>query len=874
MTKHRRFQIKNLDMLKQEAEKLNLKIPISEDISILFESITIDKHKLPNRFCAHPMEGFDSDETGAPGELSFRRYKRYASGGTSLIWFEATAVVPEARSNPRQFYIHDKNVHIFRKLVEQTREIAIKSMGPNHQLVMILQLTHSGRYSKPTGRPAPIIAHHSAILDPKHHLPADYSLITDAELDDLQFKFVHAAELAAQAGFDGIDVKSCHRYLVSELLASFTRNDSRYGGSFVNRTRFLRETLQKIRDTVSDIFISARLNVYDAISYPYGFGVSTEDYRVPDLSEPIKLVGILKELGIPLINTSIGNPYYNPHYGRPFDFPVKNVSLPEEHPLEGVIRLIGITRQIQEAYPALPVIASGYTWLRQFFPNVAAAVIQSGGATLIGQGRGMFAYPNSVKDLLETGAMNPKKVCITCSACTQLMRDGARTGCVVRDSEVYGSIYREARRMSLDELREEAERCRGCVSPTCQDGCPAKVDIPGFIKAFASGDIERAYQILASRNLLPEICAYVCPAEVQCEAQCIERIFTGHPIRIRDIQQYVAKSAREQGLAKITVPEEPSGKQVAIIGAGVAGLTCTAVLIQKGHSVTLFDSKSKPGGIVRSLLPHARIDFNRVDDEVQTLFSNIPEDRLKWKLGSSLSSDFTLDDMFREYQAVFLAMGLQRGISLFHNSPTGVIDALDFLARVKSGLITSVPEKVAVIGGGNTAMDAAIAAKKLGAQDVYVVYRRSFKEMPAWPDERDEALNMGIHFLILTQSIDYFSDENQQIRALKIARTILGEPDQSGRRRPIVQHGFESELEVQLIIEAIGQQVDQALPKFLNGVEFTKNGLIKVMEDSQSTTRKGVFAGGDIVNGGATAVQAVAEGLRAADEIDEFLMDL
>ena len=871
MAEHQRFHIKNLDMLKQEAEKLKLTIPISKDVSILFESIAIGKHTLPNRLCAHPMEGFDADERGTPGELSFRRYQRYATGGAGLIWVEATAIVPEARSNPHQFYIHDENINVFRELVERTRETAYKSMGQHHNLTLVLQMTHSGRYSKPTGKPMPIIAHHSAILDPRHHLPPDYPLITDQELDRLQMKFVHAAELAAQAGFDGVDVKSCHRYLVSELLASFTRKDSRYGGSFVNRTRFLRETLQKIRDIVPGIFITTRLNVYDAISHPYGFGVSEEDYRVPALTEPLKLVGILKELGIPLINISIGNPYYNPHFGRPYDFPLKNVKLPDEHPLAGVIRLIEITRQIQQAYPSLPVIASGYTWLRQFMPHVAAAVIQSGGATLIGQGRTMFAYPDSVKDLLETGAMNPKKVCVTCSACTQLMRDGAHTGCVVRDSEVYGPIYREARRMALDELRAEAERCRDCDSPTCQDGCPAGVEIPGFIKAFARGDIEEAYHILTRRNLLPEICAYVCPAEVQCEGECVERIFSGQPVRIRDIQQYVARAAREGGLAKITVPKKATGKRVAIVGAGAAGLTCAASLIQKGHSVSVFDSNPQPGGIVRSLLPDNRIGFDQVDGEVQSLFADVPDDRLKWHLGRGLSRDFTLDDLLKQHQAVFLGMGLQRGVSLFGANEASVVDAMDFLKRVKNDQIRSIPEKVAVIGGGNTAIDAAVTAKKLGARDVYLVYRRSFKEMPAWPTERDGTLNMGIHFLILTQPLDYITDENGQIQALKIARTVLGEPDQSGRRRPIVQKGCESELEVDLIIEAIGQLVDKKLPKFLKGVKFSKNGLIKVRKDSQETTRNGVFAGGDIVNGGATAVQAVAEGLRAAGEIDAFL---
>ncbi|MBN1352475.1 FAD-dependent oxidoreductase [candidate division KSB1 bacterium] len=871
MAKHQRFHIKNLEHLKQEAEKLNLEIPITNDISNLFDSISIDKHKLANRFCIHPMEGFDATFDGTPGPYAFRRYQRYAAGGSSLIWIEATAVAPEARSNPGQFYINDSNVNIFKQLVEETHRAAYESMGPDHRPVLILQLTHSGRYSKPAGKPKPIIAHHSPILDPKHNLPPDYPLITDEELDDLQAKYVYAAQLAAQAGFDGVDVKSCHRYLVSELLASFTRENSRYGSSFENRTRFLRETLEKIHAAVPDAFITTRLNVFDAISYPYGFGMRESDCRLPDLTEPVKLVGILKALGFPLINISIGNPYFNPHFGRPFDFPVKNVAVPEEHPLEGVIRLVGITRQIQEAYPDLPVVASGYSWLRHFLPNVAAAVIAYGGATLIGQGRGMFAYPDSVKDLIETGAMNPKKTCVTCSACTQLMRDGVQTGCVVRDSEIYGPIYRNTRKLSLDELMLEAERCRDCESPTCQEGCPAEVNIPGFIKAFARGDIETAYRTLTEKNLLPEICAFVCPASEQCEGGCIERIFSGQSIRIRDVQRKVSQLAREKGIARIQYPEKRTGKHIAVLGAGVAGITCTAALLQKGHSVSVFDAKEHPGGIVRSVLPGSRIQYKNVDDEIEALFAGIPPDRLSWKLGMGISRNFTLDDILQLYHAVFLGMGLQKGISLFENAGSGVVEALTFLSDVKDRQILSVPEKVAVIGGGNTAIDAALAAKELGAQDVYLIYRRSFNEMPSWPDERIDVLNAGIHLLLLTQPTGYSTDGQGKLRAIKLARTVLGEPDDSGRRQPIIQAGDESELPVNLVIEAIGQQVDPGIQILLQDVEFTRNGLVSVKAGSQATTRKGVFAGGDIVNGGTTAVQAVAEGLRAANEIDAYL---
>ncbi|NLG84633.1 MAG: NADH:flavin oxidoreductase [Firmicutes bacterium] len=436
---HQRFHYRTLEELQEELARLGLELPFDRDFSILGEPLQIGRWRAPNRFVVQPMEGFDAGPDGSPGELTFRRYRRYAVGGSGLIWFEATAVMAEARSNPHQLFIHRGNLDSFKRLVEETRRAARAVNGD--EPVLVLQLTHSGRYSKPAGEPTPIIAHHNPILDPLHGLPPDYPLVTDEYLDRLQEVFLAAAELAARAGFDGVDIKSCHRYLLSELLASFTR-EGKYGGSLANRTRMLRETVARIAVSVPGIFVTTRLNVYDGLPYPYGWGVSQEDPKSPDLCEPIALVGELVKLGIPLLNVTMGNPYYNPHLNRPYDLPIAGMKLPDEHPLVGVARFVALTRAIQEAHPGLPVVASGYSWLRHLMPYLAAGVIKTGGATMVGQGRGAFAYPDSVRDILEKGRMDPAKCCVTCSACTQLMRDGEMTGCVVRDSEIYGPKYR------------------------------------------------------------------------------------------------------------------------------------------------------------------------------------------------------------------------------------------------------------------------------------------------------------------------------------------------------------------------------------------------------------------------------------------------
>lgn len=867
MTNRQRFHYRTLDEIKEDVRQRGINIPFADDLGILGTPVTFAGHTLTNRFAVHPMEGFDADPDGSPGPLAFRRYRRYAEGGAALIWFEATAVLREARSNPSQFWLHEGSVDTYARLVENTRKAARKFYG--REPVLIVQLTHSGRYSKPDGFPQPLIAHHSAILDCKHGLPPDYPLVTDDYLDRLQDIFVNAAKLAVQAGFDGIDIKGCHRYLLAELHASHTR-EGRYGGSFENRTRMLRESLARVKNEVPGVFITTRLNAYDAIPYPYGFGVDHEDYRKPDLNEPLTYVGTLKELGIPVLNLSIGNPYYNPHYGRPFDFPVAGAAPSEEHPLNGIERFITITRAVQEAYPELPVIGSGYTWLRQHMPHVAAAVLQSGGATLIGQGRGSFAYPDSVRDILDKGYMDPAKCCVTCSACTQIMRDGTKTGCVVHDSEIYGPEYRLGRRHAPDRLKAEAQRCRECLEPTCRSGCPAGIDIPGFLKAFAEDDIARAYAILKERNVLPEMCGFVCPAEEQCQGHCIEGVFCQNPISIQDIQLEIAKSARRQGITGVSLPEA-SGRRVAVVGGGPAGVACAIRLLEQGHAVTLFDAGNKLGGVPDQAIPSTR--YGEAEAEIQAILAPaLRQNRLELRLNCALGNDTELPTVLADHDAAFLAFGLTQSSRL--GEARGVVDALDFLRQAKLGTISKLPDRVAVLGAGNTAMDAASTALSLGVQDVFLIYRRSFREMPAWRKERDHFLEQGGHILLLSQPVRYLTDDAGMLTGVEIARTELAEPDASGRRKPVVVPGSEYVLEVSMAIEAMGQSISPELVRKLDGIHCHANGRIAVDSNSFATSRPGIFAGGDAVNGGTTAVQGIAEGMQAADAIDKYLTTL
>jgi len=437
MTQHERFNFEDQTALARRIHELGLDIPLSDDPGILLTSIDVGGRRVPNRLVVQPMEGRDAGTDGTPGPLAFRRYRRYAAGGSGLIWFEATAVVPEGRAAPTQLCISPDNLHAFRKLVSETRHAARESLGRNHAVLLILQLTHAGRYARPGDTRRPIIAHHNPVLDPSSGIDPDHPLISDEELDHLQGAFVAAARLAAEAGFDGVDVKACHGYLVSELLAAFTRTNSRYGGSFDNRTRFLREVVSRIGDQVPEILLTSRISAYDGLAPPYGFGVSADHPTKEDLAEPVELARRLRDAGCALLNISAGNPYYNPHVGRPFNTPAKGDHAPDEHPLVGVARLLRITGTLQQAVGDLPLVGSGYSWLRQHFPNVGAAIVERGRAGFVGVGRNALAYPDCVKDLAEWGRLDPAKVCEACSGCTQLMRAGEPVGCVTRDREVY-----------------------------------------------------------------------------------------------------------------------------------------------------------------------------------------------------------------------------------------------------------------------------------------------------------------------------------------------------------------------------------------------------------------------------------------------------
>lgn len=423
--RHERFDFPDRSALEAKIRALELDLPLSDEIGVLFSPIDIAGRGVPNRFVVHPMEGADGNDRGAPGTLTVRRYERFAAGGSGVVWFEATAVNPRHRSNPRQLCLTEDNVDAFRDLVKRTRRAA-----RHNNVLLFLQLTHPGRFCKPD----PVIAQHNPELDRLRDLPGDYPLVTDEELDRLQHDYLLAARRAARAGFDGVDVKACHGYLVSELLAAHTREDSRYGGSFENRSRFLLEVMDKIRKDVPELIVTSRINALDGLRPPHGFNDEAE-----------RLMKRLEQAGCPLVNVSMGIPYYNAHYGRPYNSTLRGGTKPNEHPLVGVARLITAAAAVQRAAPGVPVVGTGYSWLRHFLPYAAAAAVRDKKAALIGLGRTAFAFPDWVNHLEEHASLPEDRLCISCSACSQLLRDGLCAGCIVRDVDVYLPIYKQGR---------------------------------------------------------------------------------------------------------------------------------------------------------------------------------------------------------------------------------------------------------------------------------------------------------------------------------------------------------------------------------------------------------------------------------------------
>ena len=426
---HETFHYRSWTDIENTADALGISLPRSENTDVLKAPLKIGAFTAHNRIALQPMEGTDGTGSGSPGELTVRRYLRFARGGAGLIWFEAVATAPEVRASAHQLMLTRDNLDDFKRLVSEIREAGLKQNG--YAPVLVMQATNSGRYSKPRGCPEPLIAYNNPLFEDTP-LP-ESCILSDDRLKAYEERFGETARLAQAAGFDGMDVKCCHRYLACELLSAYTRTGA-YGGSFENRIRFLLNAYRAARANITgDFFLTSRLNVYDGFPYPYGFGVKPDGGLTPWLEEGKQLVGILKnEMDIPILNITIGNPYKNPHVNRPYD---RGNYVPDEHPFTGVDRMMRCVGEIQRAYPGLPVIGSAFSYLRQFAPQLAAGMIEQGSCAMAGFGRMAFADPDFPNKILSGKSLDAP--CVTCGGCARLLRAGSPAGCIVRDRQIY-----------------------------------------------------------------------------------------------------------------------------------------------------------------------------------------------------------------------------------------------------------------------------------------------------------------------------------------------------------------------------------------------------------------------------------------------------
>ena len=453
MARHEKFKFSTLAELENKITELSVDIKNTEDFSVQGTPFKVGNFEVANRFAILPMEGCDSELDGSPSELLKRRYIRYAEGGVGLIWWEACAIVEEGKANPLQKIMTVENIDKFRKLVTKVNKVSQEANG--YRPLNVIQLTHSGRYSRPIGHNmSPLVPQRDPLLDSRCGVTDDSFIVTDEYLESLIPQYVKAALLAKEAGFDGVDIKACHRYLLSELLASHNR-DGKYGGDFEKRSRLLLDIIKEVRVACGEDFIIAvRFNAFDAHPYPYGFGVDKKDFMKPDLTEPRLLVEKLVKAGVQLLCNSAGNPYYiYPQVTRPFDQSNIGIPLPEEHPLESTAKMFAITKELKKVAGNVPVVGCGYSWLRQFLPNVGAANIEAGLCDFIGLGRQAFAYPDLPNDVIKNGGMDSKKSCIACSKCTQIMRDHGRTGCVIKDGKIYAPLYKQYRKEAEERAK-------------------------------------------------------------------------------------------------------------------------------------------------------------------------------------------------------------------------------------------------------------------------------------------------------------------------------------------------------------------------------------------------------------------------------------
>lgn len=608
---------------------------------------------------------------------------------------------------------------------------------------------------------------------------------------------VAAARLALEAGFDGVDIQGDRATLP--------------------------ETLSRIRDAVPGLLLATRLCVYEGVRN--GFGVSQTDFRACDLTPPTQYADRLAKSGLQLLNLTSKNPILiGPERGTRAG---ADHETPDEHPLMTLARQLTLVRALQSAFPTLPMVGSGLSWLRQFVPEVAAGAVHLGWMQFAGLGRSALAYPDLPSQILAGEKPEPGKTCMVCAACTQLERAHRAVGCVLRDPVAYGPVFRDMRRLDADRLLAGAARCHLCEAAPCIAGAPTRTDIPAFIKSFREGRVREAYEIIRIKNPLPRLVSQTSPFWLEDEGSCIEVTLSGEAVPIRDLQYTVAWRLGEQGATGIRIPKRCSAKTVAIIGGGPTGIAAATRLLELGHKVDLHETSDRLGGVAARLLAANRPIENPKTEIDALLQPALDADRLKIHFGSTLGKNIFVQELLALHDSLLLAVGLWKEPSL--GAVQGVLGALAFLEHPT----TPIPSRVAVLAGGDSAMDACRALKSRGASEIYIVFGGPRSGLH-WHMSEDWFATPGVHAMMNWRPLRYETNSAGILAGVHLEHT---------------EFGTEIMLPVDLVIEATGLELDEiSLP-------------------TEARESACLFTAGAMVNGGASVGQCVAEGLAIAEKI-------
>ena len=432
---------------------------------------------------------------------------------------------------------------------------------------------------------------------------------------------------------------------------------------------------------------------------------------------------------------------------------------------------------------------------------------------------------------------------------------------------------------SEEEAINEAKRCLKCKKPLCVAGCPVEIDIPGFIAFIAEGEFRKAIGVLKEKNVLPAVCGRVCPQEEQCEKICVLSKKM-EPVGVGRLERFAADWEAKQGDSELLPKAKSTGKRIAVVGSGPAGITVAGDLIQMGHDITMFEALHEPGGVLVYGIPEFRLPKRIVAGEVDFLCRMGVELKKNFVVGTAM----TIDELFQEFDAVFLGTGA--GLPWFMDIPgenlNNIYSANEYLTRANLMKAYLFPEydtpiacgkRVATVGGGNVAMDSARTALRLGAEKSFIIYRRSRVEMPARDEEIHHAEEEGVIFNLLTNPVAYYGDGNGNVKEVECIRMELGETDSSGRRRPVPLEGSNFRIPVDVVVVSIGNSPNPLIPNTTPGLEISKWGTIIIDEETGKTSKKGVFAGGDVATGAATVISAMGAGRKAARAIHRYLKD-